>query len=162
MSGTRLPGDTEENDRHDDNSERFMTRLDGELRDRALNAVDEHGSKAELVRAALADYLPDYQEGPRIRPPDDDDLRTAFRTIQRLAGHRDGRVPMDEAASAVAQELGIKAQTVRNGTLAALAEKGYLIRQHGVHGRPQVRVFMPEDAKRIAQEINDDGGDEGE
>jgi hypothetical protein len=160
MSGTRLPGDSESNDRHHDGEERFMTRLDGELRDRALAAADEHGSKAELVRAALADYLPDYHEGPRIKPPEDEELRKAFRTLQRLARHRGGRVPEDEAASAVAQELGVKAPTVRNGTLGALADEGYLIRERAVHGRPKVRVFMPEDAERLAAEIEDANGGE--
>lgn len=153
MSGARLPGDTDANDRHEAEKERFMARIGGELRDRAEHAVEEeHGSKADLVRAALDDYLPDYHEGPRIRPPEDEELRTAFETLQRLARHRDGTVREDAAASALAQELGVKSETVRNGHLQALNSEGYIIRRGGIHGKTSIRVLMPEDAERIAAE----------
>ena len=130
-----------------------MARIGGELRDRAEHAVGEdHDSKAELVRAALDSYLPEFREGPRIRPPEDEELRTAFETLQRLARHRDGHVREDAAASTLAQELGVKADTVRNGHLQALDSEGYIIRRGGIHGKTVVRVLMPEDVERIAAE----------
>jgi hypothetical protein len=163
MSGSRLPGDEEGNDRHRSDV-RAEARLDDEdgrnLATRFERAMegDEHRSKARLIRKALDEYLPDEDDdGPRIKSLGDEELETAFRTLQRLARPRGGTVLEEQAASVVAQELGVTATTVKSAHLESLAEKGVVIRHDGFRQRSTIRVMLPEDADRLLEEQRSSG-----
>jgi len=159
MSGSRLPGDSGSETRR--NIEiRAEARLDDKdgrnLASRFQAAVesDDHRSKAELVRKALDDFLPDDQkaDGPRIRPPSDDDLADAFHTLQRIAKHRDGIIPEDQALSVLAQEHGVNSETARLSILKPLDDQGYISRRIGFRQRNSVRVMLPEDIPELLED----------
>lgn len=169
MSGNRLAGDHEGKDRHDDGDLRVEARLDNDdnrnlkaRAERALNA--EHDSKADLVRAALHDYLPDEDttSGPRVKRPDDDRLANAFDTLQRLADARDGWVVENQAVSVLAQQTGDPGDVVRETIIRPLAGFGTVKRIHRWQGQNRLRVALPEDAERLATEhgLIADGGTE--
>jgi hypothetical protein len=163
MAGNRLPGDSEGKDRHKAEI-RVDARLDDEdgrnLASRFQRAMDgdQHRSKARLVRKALDEFLPDEDDdGPRIKSLGDEELDTAFKTLQRLARPRGGTVLEQQAASVVAQELGVTAETVRQAHFQSLAENGVIIRQNGFRQRDTVKVLLPEDAERLLAQNNGGG-----
>jgi hypothetical protein len=82
VSGSRLPGDEESNDRHDADV-RAETRLSGDLAERFEAFQSEHGvSNADLLRDALREYLPSLDEdGPEYVRPSDEDLARAYRAL---------------------------------------------------------------------------------
>ena len=69
-SGSRLPGDSESNDRHK-SEERAEARLSGALAERFTTYIDSNGAaKSEVVRAALDEFLPDAEHTSYIAPQD--------------------------------------------------------------------------------------------
>ena len=84
VSGSRLPGDEEGNDRHDADV-RAETRLSGDLAERFEAFQSEHGvSNADLLRDALREYLPSIDEdGPEYVRPSDEDLARAYQALAR-------------------------------------------------------------------------------
>lgn len=71
MSGTRLPGDSESNDRHK-STYRVEARIkSAELQERTEQYIENHGTnKSDLVRNALDEYLPDAEQTPYVVPQD--------------------------------------------------------------------------------------------
>ena len=159
MSGSRLPGDSSGTDRHTSEI-RAEARLDDkdgrDLATRFQRAAesDEYRSKAELVRKALDEYLPDDTDadGPRIRPPEDDDVASAFRTLQRIAKSRDGVVPEEQALSVIAQEQGITTETACLSILKPLDDQGYVARRVGSRQRNTIRVMLPDDIPDLLED----------
>lgn len=82
MSGNRLPGDEEGNDRHKTEF-RAAARLNGELADRLEHYCEQNGeTKSDVVREALDEFLPMW-DLPDYVVPKDPDLADAYRTLAR-------------------------------------------------------------------------------
>lgn len=70
MSGTRLPGDSESNDRHMSDM-RAETRLSGDLGERFEEFMESHGAtKSEVLRDALDEFLPASENSEYVLPRD--------------------------------------------------------------------------------------------
>lgn len=82
MSGNRLGGDEEGNDRHKTEF-RAAARLNGELADRLEHYCDQNGeTKSDVVREALDEFLPMW-DLPDYVVPKDPDLADVYRTLAR-------------------------------------------------------------------------------
>lgn len=99
-SGSRLPGDSESNDRHK-SEERAEARLSGTLAERFTGYVDSHGTaKSKVVREALDEYLPD-SDGSQYVLPEDPELADAYLA---LAGDEKRVMTVDKAETVLCQE----------------------------------------------------------
>ena len=82
VSGNRLAGDEEGNDRHKTEF-RAAARLNGELADRLEHYCEQNGeTKSDVVREALDEFLPMW-DLPDYVVPKDPDLADAYRTLAR-------------------------------------------------------------------------------
>jgi hypothetical protein len=101
MSGSRLPGDSAGSDRHSPGKKRLETRVgtDQNLRERVENALPRHDSEADLVRAALDEYLPDDEVEYVL--PSDPELAKAYRG---LAEKHERKMDMDDAVSSLCED----------------------------------------------------------
>ncbi|MBO4248881.1 hypothetical protein IL252_13740 [Halomicrobium sp. IBSBa] len=98
--GSRLPGDSEANDRHR-TEERAEARLGDELGRRLAIYLDEHGEKkSEVLREALDEYLPS-SERSRFVLPKDPDLADAY---VELAGEERRVIPVEAAKDIICRE----------------------------------------------------------
>jgi hypothetical protein len=133
---------------------RADVRLSGALAERAQQHADETGKpKAQIVREALDDYLPDSdaEEGPRIKPPATEDLQTALSVLQRLAEPNGGTVPRDVALSELAQQFSRKRDACMSTLVQPLADAGYIRSSGAIHARKTLRVVLPSDVPRIVE-----------
>jgi len=131
---------------------RADVRLSGDLAERAQQHAAETGKpKAQVVRDALDDYLPDSdaQEGPRIKPPATEDLQTALSILQRLAEPNGGTVPRDVALSELAQQFSRSSDACMSTLVQPLADAGYIRTSGAIHARRTLRVVLPSDVPRI-------------
>lgn len=147
---------------------RLEARVDGDLADRAQAYLDATGdAKAELVRDALDEYLPDSDsgEGPRIKPPATDALQTALNILQQLAEPNGGTVPRDVALSELAQQFGRSSDACLSTFVSPLEDAGYVKTRGGLHARKSLRVVLPSDVPAIVEAaetpIQDAEDDEG-
>jgi predicted transcriptional regulator len=87
MSGSRLPGDSESNDRHK-GGEQAAARLDDDLSERLNDYADANGeTKSDIIREALDEFLP-QQDLPEFVVPKDPELAEAYRTLARRGSKR--------------------------------------------------------------------------
>jgi len=124
MSGSRLPGDSEGNDRHQ-SEERAEARLSGDLAMRFTEYVDSHGAnKSDVVRDALDDYLP-ASEGSRYVLPGEPNLADAYLV---LAGGTERVMTVDKAESVLCNEThpNTPKDLIREEVLEPLAETPFL------------------------------------
>ncbi len=99
-SGSRLPGDSESNDRHK-TEERAEARLSGTLSARFTDYVESHGvTKSDVLRAALDEYLP-ASEGSEYVLPQDPDLADAYLA---LAGDEKRVMSVEKAETVLCEE----------------------------------------------------------
>jgi len=135
---------------------RADVRISGDLADRAEKHVDETGKpKAQVVREALDEYLPDSdtQEGPRIKPPATEDLQTALSILQRLAEPNGGIVPRDVALSELAQHFSRSTNACLTTLVKPLEDDGYVKTRGGLHARKSLRVVLPSDVSAIVESV---------
>ncbi|MBX0322481.1 hypothetical protein EGH21_05495 [Halomicroarcula sp. F13] len=128
-SGSRLPGDSESNDRHK-SEERAEARLKGTLSARFAEYVDSHDvAKSEVVRNALDEYLPD-SEGSQYVLPEDPELADAYLA---LAGDEKRVMTVDKAKSVLCQEThpNTAKKLIREEVLEPLAETPFLTVSYG-------------------------------
>jgi len=133
---------------------RLEARVDGDLAERAQAYLDATGdAKAELVRDALNEYLPDSDsgEGPRIRPPATDDLQTSLHILQQLAEPNGGTVPRDVALSELAQQFSRSTSASLTTLVNPLEDAGYVKTRGGLHARKSLRVVLPSDVPAIIE-----------
>jgi len=133
-SGSRLPGDSESNDRHK-TDERAEARLSGTLAERFTSYVDSHGvAKSEVVREALDEYLPD-SEGSQYVLPEDPMLADAYLA---LAGDQKRVMSVEKATTVLCQEThpNTPKKLIREEVLEPLAETPFLTVSYG-------RVALP-------------------
>jgi len=82
MSGSRLPGDNSQKDRHKAET-RAETRLDGDLAERFEDYVETHNvSQSETLRNALDMFLPSIDNSEYILPQDSE-LKDAYLALAR-------------------------------------------------------------------------------
>lgn len=87
MSGSRLPGDSESNDRHK-GGEQAAARLDEDLSERLDAYADANGeTKSDIIREALDEFLP-QKNLPDFVVPKDPELAEAYRTLARRGSKR--------------------------------------------------------------------------
>lgn len=87
--------------------------------------LDERENKSETIREALRQYLgsTDDYDTP-LEPPADETLATAYRKTVDLA---DGRYIRPNAVlPALAAELGIPADVIRQSVMVSLESRGYI------------------------------------
>ena len=132
---------------------RADVRLSGDLAERAQqHATDTGKAKAQVVRDALDDNLPDGDtEGARIKPPATEDLQTALSVLQRLGEPNGGTVPRDVALSELAQQFSRSSDACMSTLVQPLAEAGYIRTSGGLHARKTLRVVLPSDVPRIIE-----------
>jgi hypothetical protein len=131
-SGSRLPGDSEQTDRHR-SEERAEARLSGDLADRFTDYVDAHAeSKSEVVRGALDDFLPASEHSQYVLPSDPD-LADAYRA---LAGDESRTVTVDVAEDILCREShpNTPKELIRSEVLDPLRETGLITVQYGKVG----------------------------
>ena len=132
---------------------RIDARLDGDRAERVqqhLEGTDKSG--AELVREALDEFLGDGEpEGPYIRPPENEDLRRALSTLQKLARGNGGTVLRDVALTELAQKFSRSTEACNSTLLQPLSNAGYLVNRGGFRSRGTVRVVLPSDVPDIIE-----------
>ncbi|QLH83363.1 hypothetical protein [Halosimplex pelagicum] len=131
-SGSRLPGDSEANDRHR-SEERAEARLSGDLADRLSDYVDAHGeAKAEVVRNALDEFLPASERSQYVLPSDPE-LADAYLA---LAGDESRKVTVEVAEDIFSREShpNTPKELIRSEVLDPLAETGLITVQYGKVG----------------------------
>lgn len=124
MSGTRLPGDSESNDRHRAEA-RAETRLSGDLARRFTEYREAHGAdKSDILRNALDDYLPASENSAYVVPRDPD-LADAYLA---LAGDRKRVISVEEALDILANEThpNTPKELIKDDVLKPLDEGGLL------------------------------------
>jgi len=145
--GSRLPGDSESNDRHRD-EERAEARLSGDLAARFTDYVDAHGlSKSEVVRSALDEFLP-ASERSQFVLPSDPELADAYLA---LAGDETRKFSVEQAENILCREShpNTPKEVIRDEVLDPLAASGLITVRSGKVG---VLPLTPRD--EIA-EVND-------
>jgi len=133
-SGSRLPGDSEANDRHK-SDERAEARLSGTLAERFTSYVDAHAAaKSTVVRKALDEYLPD-SEGSQYVLPADPDLADAYLA---LAGDEKRVMTVGKAKNVLCQETHPETpkKLIREEVLEPLSDTPFLTVRYG-------RVALP-------------------
>jgi len=127
--GSRLPGDSESNDRHR-TEERAEARLGGELGRRFAAFLEEHGEhKSDVVRDALDEFLPS-SERSRYVLPRDPELADAY---VALAGDERRTISVDVAEDIICREShpNTPKELVRNEVLEPLTETGLVAVEYG-------------------------------
>lgn len=127
--GSRLPGDSEANDRHRI-EERAETRLGGELGRRLAIYLDEHGEKkSDVLREALDEFLPS-SERSRYVLPRDPDLADGY---VALAGDERRTMSVDAAKDILCREShpNTPKEIVVDEVLEPLTETGLVAVQYG-------------------------------
>jgi len=128
-SGSRLPGDSESNDRHK-TQERAEARLSGSLAERFTAYIDSHGTaKSEVVRNALDEYLPD-SEVSQYMLPEDPKMADAYLA---LAGDERRVMTVDKAESVLCAEThpNTPKKLIREEVLEPLADTPFLTVSYG-------------------------------
>jgi len=98
--GSRLPGDSDSNDRHRD-EERADARLSGDLADRFIDYLEAHGmQKSEVIRNALDEFLPASERSQFVLPRDPE-LADAYLA---LAGEEKRVFSVDQAENILCRE----------------------------------------------------------
>jgi len=98
-------------------------------------ADDRHdGSRAAALREAVAEYTEKYGDGVADggQTPDDPQLRDGYRAMRRIADPDHGRIPVEEARPAVAQECKIPGSAVKRAVFEPLRERGWVTPRYGV------------------------------
>ena len=137
-SGSRLPGDYENNDRHK-SDERAEARLSGTLADRLTNYVESHGlAKSTVVREALDEHLPDSEDSQYVLP-EDPDLADAYLA---LAGEEKRVMTVDKAESVLCEEThpNTPKRLIREDVLDPLAETPFLTVRYGSVALPPLTL----------------------
>jgi hypothetical protein len=145
--GSRLPGDSESDDRHR-SEERAEARLSGDLATRFTEYVDAHGlNKSDVIRSALDEYLP-ASENSKFVLPEDPDLADAYLA---LAGEEKRVLSVEQAESIVCREShpNTPKEVIRPEVLQPLEDAGFLAASYGKIG---VQPLTPR------EEIAADGG----
>jgi len=127
--GSRLPDDSESNDRHR-TEERAEGRLGDELGRRFASFVDEHGEhKSDVVREALDEFLPS-SERSRYVLPRDPELADAY---VALAGDERRKIAVDVAEDILCREShpNTPKELVRQEVLEPLTETGLIAVEYG-------------------------------
>lgn len=133
---------------------RADTRFKDDLGERVEAHLEETGMDAtELVREAVADYLPDPEEddGPRIRPPSTPELADALGILQDLARNNGGSIPKSVAKAELAQKHGRDKNACDTTLIQPLRREGY-VREYSagpMGGRSMLRVVLPSDIPSI-------------
>ncbi|WP_459194700.1 hypothetical protein [Halosimplex sp. J119] len=138
--GSRLPGDSESNDRHRD-EERAEARLSGELAARFNDYLEAHGlQKSEVVRDALDDYLPASERSQYVLPRDPE-LADAYLA---LAGDESRVFSVEQAESIICRQShpNTPKEVVRDEVLDPLVDCGLLTVRSGKVG---VHPLTPRD-----------------
>jgi predicted DNA-binding protein len=117
VSGSRLPGDSDENDRHKED-ERAAARISAGLAERLDAYCANNGeTQSDVVREALDEFLP-KQELPDFVVPKDPELADAYK---QLARHGQKRV------CTVQKAVDILAKTTHTNTPKALIRDDILV-----------------------------------
>ncbi|GGM69365.1 hypothetical protein J2752_001961 [Halarchaeum rubridurum] len=140
---------------------RADTRFKGDLGERVDAYLEENDINAtELVREAVADYLPDPNddEGPRIRPPSTPELETALGILQDLARNNDGTIPKSVAKQELAQKHSRDKGACDTTLIQPLRREGYIneLSAGPMGGRSMLRIVLPSDIPRILDAADDD------
>jgi len=146
-SGSRLPGDTENTDRHK-SEERAEARLSGDLAARFTDYLDAHGeAKSEVVREALDEYLPASERSQYVLPSDPE-LADAYLA---LAGEEPRTLSVNMAEDILSREShpNTPKELIRSEVLDPLAASGLISVRCGKVG---VRPLTERD--EIAEGIN--------
>ncbi|SEN04898.1 hypothetical protein SAMN05216388_1001244 [Halorientalis persicus] len=152
MSGTRLPGDSEANDRHKSDL-RAETRLSGDLAARFEQFMESHDAqKSEVLREALDEFLPSSANSEYVLPRNPE-LKDAYLA---LAGEDEKRVmPVSKAESILSQQThpNEPLELIREDVIAELDGSGLLAVKGG---RVAVAPLTPRD------EVTPQDGDRNE
>jgi hypothetical protein len=123
-SGSRLPGDTENADRHK-SEERAEARLSGDLAARFTDYLDAHGeAKSEVVREALDEFLPASERSQYVLPRDPE-LADAYLA---LAGEEARTLSVNMAEDILSREShpNTPKELIRSEVLDPLAASGLI------------------------------------
>lgn len=130
--GSRLPGDSESNDRHR-SEERAEARLSGELAVRFTDYLEAHGmQKSEVIREALDEYLPASERSQYVLPADPD-LADAYLA---LAGDEKRVLSVEQAENVLCREShpNTPKELIRVEVLDPLDDSGLLTVKNGQVG----------------------------
>jgi len=147
--GSRLPGDSESNDRHRD-EERAEARLSGELAARFTDYVDAHGlSKSDVLRSALNEFLPASERSQYVLPRDPE-LADAYLA---LAGDEKRVFSVEQAENIVCRDShpNTKKEVIQDEILDPLTETGLISVKYGKVGvhplTPREEIAEVDDAE---------------
>ncbi|WP_436924972.1 hypothetical protein [Halosimplex amylolyticum] len=149
--GSRLPGDSESNDRHRD-EERAEARLSGELAARFTDYIDAHGlTKSDVVREALDEFLPASERSQYVLPRDPG-LADAYLA---LAGEEKRVLSVDQAENILCREShpNTPKEVIRDEVLDPLKDSG-LVSVH--NGQVGVHPLTEREEYAIEGELTDE------
>jgi len=128
MSGSRLPGDSDTNDRHKQTFRVDARLKDDELGHRAREYINDHGlTKTELVRKALDDFLPTADQPYVV--PQDPKLSKAYLSLaceeKRIISIEEAKDELSETFPSTGKEV------IEDGILRPLGDTPFLAVQWG-------------------------------